>query len=81
MYRRSAYPLMQRDARTADPSPMTGRQIYNVYPVSCGFPGCEQPAPLATDGDVTLCVEHERLRFYRPDEFAQPWHQQRASQH
>ena len=59
---------------------MTRRQISNLCPVSCCFPGCEQPAPLAHAGDVTLCVEHERLRFYGPDEFAQQW-RQRTGQH
>jgi hypothetical protein len=45
-----------------------------MFPVLCGFPGCDRPAPLAVDpGDTPLCVEHERLRFYAPNEFDRQW--------
>jgi hypothetical protein len=43
------------------------------YPATCNFPGCELPAPLAPGEGVSLCAEHERLRFYTPDEFERRW--------
>jgi hypothetical protein len=52
---------------------------YNAFSASCSFPGCDQPAPGAADGEISLCVEHERLRFYQPEEFAQAWSSQVTS--
>lgn len=48
---------------------------YDVYPCVCAFPSCTRPAPLADPQELTLCVEHERLRFYSPDEFVRSWEQ------
>jgi hypothetical protein len=46
---------------------------YDAYPAMCCFPGCTQAARLADDGEDSLCAEHERLRYYLPDEFAREW--------
>jgi hypothetical protein len=46
---------------------------FGAYPSVCRFPGCERPAPLSAEDDVSLCAEHERLRFYWPEEFARQW--------
>jgi hypothetical protein len=46
---------------------------YDLYPTTCRFPGCRQPAPRAAEADTPLCIEHERLRFYHPDEFTLGW--------
>lgn len=46
---------------------------FNAFSAACGFPGCERPAPGVADEDVALCVEHERLRFYQPEEFGRAW--------
>lgn len=46
---------------------------FGVYPVFCRFPLCDRPAPLADGDEISLCADHERLRFYAPNEFARVW--------
>jgi hypothetical protein len=56
---------------------------FGAYPSVCLFPGCERPAPLSMEDDMSLCAEHERLRFYLREEFARCWDERdpdRASQ-
>jgi hypothetical protein len=48
---------------------------YDIYPCVCAFPGCTRPAPPVDQGDLTLCADHERLRFYSPDEFLRGFEQ------
>lgn len=47
------------------------------YSRSCRFPGCDRAASHVTagggDDEAPLCLEHDRMRFYSPAEFARAW--------
>lgn len=67
---------MQNRPHAANTARMASPQQSSFYAQSCRFPGCGRAAPRAdADGgdEATLCLEHERLRFYTPAEFARLW--------
>ena len=67
---------MQNYLHAANTARMAPPPQSSFYAQSCRFPGCDRAAPrAAADGgeEPTLCLEHERLRFYTPVEFARLW--------
>jgi hypothetical protein len=63
---------MQNRLQTTNTAWVAWQQQPSFYSQSCRFPGCDGAASRGADGgeEASLCLEHERLRFYSPNEFA-----------